>query len=83
MLLFPLEAPGRLLFLSRADRARGNRVVAVHCWVDEARLPWGSTCSANCWEGREVQGERDGAMKGGQRGQHGVWRMKRRWRGEI
>lgn len=69
MLLFPLEAPGRLLFLSRADRAGGNRVVAVHCWADEARLPRGSTCSAECWEGREGQGESErGSIEGGQRG---------------
>lgn len=49
----------RLLFLSRADRAGGNWVVAVHCWADEARFPWGSTCSANCWEGREGQEKRE------------------------
>lgn len=68
MLLFPLEAPGRLLFLSRADRAGGKGVVAVHCWADEAHLPRGSACSANCWEGREGQGERNRA------------RAKRAWR---
>ena len=60
MLLFPLEAPGHSLFLSRADKAGGNWVVAVHCWADEARLPEGSTCSADCWEGREGQGWRGG-----------------------
>lgn len=53
MLLFLLQAPGHLRFLSCADRAGGNRVVPVHCWVDEARLPWGSTCSAQRNAGRE------------------------------
>lgn len=72
MLLFPLEAPGRLPFLSRADRAGGNCAVAVHCWADEARLPRGSTCSANCWEGREGQGENERVgMEGGQRDRDG------------
>lgn len=60
MLLFPLKAPGHSRFLSCADRAGCNRVVPVHCWVDEARLPWGSTCSANSWEDREMQDEMQG-----------------------
>lgn len=81
MLLFPLEAPGRLLFLSRADGAEGIWVVAVHCWADEARLPRGSTCSANCWEGREGQIEREmeserGSVEGGQRARDGVSRVE-------
>lgn len=63
MLLFPLEGRGHLLFLSRADRAGGNWVVGVRCWADETRLSRGSACSANCWEDREGQGERDRARK--------------------
>lgn len=65
MLPLPLEAPGCLLFLSHADRPGGNSEVAVHCRVEEARLPWGGTCSANCW------GERDGVVWGGH---GGAWR---------
>lgn len=64
MLLFPLEDSGHLLFLSHADRAGGSWVVGVRCQAVEARLSRGSTCSANCWEDREGQRERDGESEG-------------------
>lgn len=64
MLLFPLEAPGRLLFLPRADRARGNRVVSAHCWADEARLPTGKHMLGQLLGGqRRAGGERERARE--------------------